>query len=973
MARRMPIASKRRARTVRTDHRFRSGLAFEPLEGRALMATLYVATTGSDGNGPGNPGAPLRTIQHAVTVAGSGDVILVAAGTYTYDGTADAENGINYAKTFGTATVFTVFRKQISVVGGYSASNWGAYNPSANPTILDGLSPLGPTRGILVEGFAGSTSLFLKGVTVMRGYANGLAARGGVPADPEAGGGGMLVNSAPVTIQDVLFTQNAVVSAATAGEVGFGGGGGAISFRSTSSATTANLTNVAFVGNVAQGGRGATRGGYGQGGGFFATNYTVNGTNLVFTNNQAIGGPTDGYGRDTTGEQADGLGGGFDIHIGAIGNFNGVVASGNVARGGDAPNGNGGGGFGGALYAERGALNVANVVARYNTARGGDGLNGASAAAGFGNGGGLMTLNSNTNINKSEFEGNVAQGGNSSQYQGVAGGGGVALVRDPTKLDGTNTSATIYNSVIADNTVSFGSGPNIFRADGSGGGGGGGIWLDGPTATIAHTTIAQNRLVGSLPNAAYMRGQGILAGPSNRTVANLAFNFVANHFSASNSGGIVAAALDVNGANGSVANTNRNLFDRNSKDINAVGLNTQGGGFNIVAPSTTTQAAPGFLAPGAPNFNYRISSASPAVGLAATSNIPDDRLGVARVGVPDAGAYEYVPPTPPPPTDPLILKPFGGPDDVPIAGDFDGDGKTDYGVYGPAGKGFNRFAVLRSSDGVTQLFEFGGGGDLPIVGDFDGDRKADYAVYGPAGNGFNRFAIQQSTAGFRGVLFGGASDQAIAADFDGDGRTDIAVYGPIGNGFNRYAIAPSSGGFFQLPFGLASDQAVVGDYDGDRKTDYAVYGPAGNFSRFAVQLSRSQALVNVPYGALTDRPVAGDYNGDGLTDIGVYGPAGNGVNRFAIRLGAGVVKLFGGPADQAVVADYDGDKKTDIAVYVPGRFASIPSSQSSTFAGAARGFAATAAATEIVPLPGSSSPVLSLFNQGRPRNGGFLA
>jgi hypothetical protein len=74
--------------------------------------------------------------------------------------------------------------------------------------------------------------------------------------------------------------------------------------------------------------------------------------------------------------------------------------------------------------------------------------------------------------------------------------------------------------------------------------------------------------------------------------------------------------------------------------------------------------------------------------------------------------------------------------------DFDGDGKTDIGVfgpYGPGGKG--RIAVLKSGGGAI-VQTFGGPLDQPVSGDFDGDGKTDIAVYGPYGpGGVGRLAV----------------------------------------------------------------------------------------------------------------------------------------------------------------------------------------------------------------------------------------
>jgi hypothetical protein len=48
----------------------------------ARAATWYVATDGSDATGDGSPASPWATITHAVDNAGSGDLVLVAPGTY---------------------------------------------------------------------------------------------------------------------------------------------------------------------------------------------------------------------------------------------------------------------------------------------------------------------------------------------------------------------------------------------------------------------------------------------------------------------------------------------------------------------------------------------------------------------------------------------------------------------------------------------------------------------------------------------------------------------------------------------------------------------------------------------------------------------------------------------------------------------------------------------------------------------------
>ena len=67
---------------------------------------------------------------------------------------------------------------------------------------------------------------------------------------------------------------------------------------------------------------------------------------------------------------------------------------------------------------------------------------------------------------------------------------------------------------------------------------------------------------------------------------------------------------------------------------------------------------------------------------------------------------------------------------MPVAADYDGDGKTDLAVWrGATGQWF----ILRSSDGAKQVIIWGAGSapfnDQPAPADYDGDGRADVAVW----------------------------------------------------------------------------------------------------------------------------------------------------------------------------------------------------------------------------------------------------
>jgi hypothetical protein len=171
----------------------------------ALYTTRYVsATTGNDGLNKCNLiGSPCRTIQHAVDVANSGDVILVATGIYSDLHSFPVPAGYIAPPASGQITQVVFITKNLSIRGGYNTAFTGLPSPKKNPTIL---STPKTQKGRLIV-IAGVISPAIYGLRLTKGDATGLGGAGGGTAHDA--GGGVYILSATATLNDNQVYDNA--------------------------------------------------------------------------------------------------------------------------------------------------------------------------------------------------------------------------------------------------------------------------------------------------------------------------------------------------------------------------------------------------------------------------------------------------------------------------------------------------------------------------------------------------------------------------------------------------------------------------------------------------------------------------------------------------------------------------------------------------------------------------------------------
>jgi uncharacterized repeat protein (TIGR01451 family) len=277
-----------------------------------------------------------------------------------------------------------------------------------------------------------------------------------------------------------------------------------------------------------------------------------------------------------------------------------------------------------------------------------------------------------------------------------------------------------------------------------------------------------------------------------------------------------------------------------------------------------------------------------------------------------------------------------------LSGDVDGDGKSDVilinlvthsgGVGGPTTTNIATF--ISKGDGTynrvdTPITNLGSPPRaLALAGDFDGDGRSDFVL--AAGTTVTTF-LSIGNGRYNGVNTTipdiGTPPTALVAggDFDGDGKSDLA----FASGTTLHALLSNGNGTFRIVDNTInnigtppSGRVTSGDFNGDSKTDFVLVSN-NTLSTFLSQGDGTFKLVSQSVAGLGSPSnfVGGDMNGDGRSDlVAVTGNTiftllskgdGNYVaSSQSINVGG---DTLGGAS--AVGGDFNGDGKSDFAVF----------------------------------------------------------
>ncbi len=287
---------------------------------------------------------------------------------------------------------------------------------------------------------------------------------------------------------------------------------------------------------------------------------------------------------------------------------------------------------------------------------------------------------------------------------------------------------------------------------------------------------------------------------------------------------------------------------------------------------------------------------------------------------------------------------FGLPGDIPIVGDWTGNGHTSIGVFrnndSNCSGGIGWYLDVNGDmvwDGGDRAACFGLAGDVPIMGDWNGDGVTKVGVYRMndprCGGGIGWYLDINGNyvwdAGDRATCFGLAGDTPIVGHWTASAVTKIAVYrlndpncaGGIGWYFDTNGSFQWDSGDQGACFGLAGDHPVTGDWNGNGITKLGVTRPndpnfSGNLGWYLDtngNLTWDSRDQTGGFGLSSDTPIAGDWDGSGTTRIGVFRPtdascsgqAGWYLDNGSLQYGAGDHHgCFGMSADKPIIGTW---------------------------------------------------------------------
>jgi hypothetical protein len=169
---------------------------------------------------------------------------------------------------------------------------------------------------------------------------------------------------------------------------------------------------------------------------------------------------------------------------------------------------------------------------------------------------------------------------------------------------------------------------------------------------------------------------------------------------------------------------------------------------------------------------------------------------------------------------------FGMTGDLPVVGDWNGTGRTKVGVFRVVG-GVGRFYLDTNGNGIwepaldTLVLNYGATGDIPVSGDWSGNGSTKIGVFRVVAGVGNWYLDRNGDGVFNNAgdtfynNFGVTGDLPVVADWSGTGTTKVGVFRLVGGAGRFFTDANGNGVYLNPPdvlvnFGITGDRPVAG-------------------------------------------------------------------------------------------------------------------------------------------------------------------
>jgi len=138
------------------------------------------------------------------------------------------------------------------------------------------------------------------------------------------------------------------------------------------------------------------------------------------------------------------------------------------------------------------------------------------------------------------------------------------------------------------------------------------------------------------------------------------------------------------------------------------------------------------------------------------------------------------------PATPVTVIDWGASTDIPVTGYWNSSMTGGVGVYRPSAHTFylrSTFSIFYQYIVFNRIINWGASTDLPVTGDWNGDGITEVGVFRPSTHMFYLRPAEYPSTSATAINWGASTDIPVTGDWNADGITDVGVYRPSAHMF----------------------------------------------------------------------------------------------------------------------------------------------------------------------------------------------